>query len=245
MRAVAIVPTYNEAPNLAAVVDRIGRAAPGLCVLVVDDASTDGTSALAHELAARTGYVDVLDRPGPRGLGAAYRAGFAWALEHGAELCVQIDGDLSHDPADLPALLAVAEAGADLVIGSRYVPGGATEGWPWRRRWLSRWGNRYVAAMLGLAVNDATAGYRVYRSSVLRLVDYGSVGADGYGFQVEMTYRVVRAGGKVVEFPVHFRDRAAGESKMSAAIVREAFGLVGRLRVADHRDRRRRRRVSG
>ena len=163
----------------------------------------------------------------------------------GADVVVQMDADLSHDPATLPALLANIEVGADLAIGSRYVPGGATEHWPWRRRSLSRWGNRYAAGLLGLAVNDATAGYRAWSADALRRVDFESVGADGYGFQIEMTHRLVRAGGKVVEFPIEFRDRNAGESKLSQGIVREAFWLVGRLWIDDRRDRRQRRRRSG
>ena len=158
---------------------------------------------------------------------------------------MQIDADLSHDPADLPALLANVEHGADLAIGSRYVPGGRTENWPWRRRWLSRWGNRYAAGVLGLAVNDATAGYRAYRATALEAMDFETVTAEGYGFQIEMTHRLVRAGGRIVEFPIAFRDRRAGESKLSQGIVGEAFGLVGRLWVDDRRGRRTRRRLSG
>ena len=141
-------------------------------------------------------------------------------------MCVQIDADLSHDPAVLPALLANVEHGADLAIGSRYVPGGITEDWPYRRRLLSRWGNRYAAGLLGLAVNDATSGYRAYRSEALERIGYDTVRADGYGFQIEMTHRLVRAGGSIVEFPITFRDRRAGQSKMSRGIVREAARLV-------------------
>ncbi len=152
-------------------------------------------------------------------------------------MCVQIDADLSHDPADLPALLANVEHGADLAIGSRYVPGGRTENWPWRRRWLSRWGNRYAAGVLGLAVNDATAGYRAYRAEALEAMDFETVTAEGYGFQIEMTHRLVRAGGRIVEFPIAFRDRRAGRSKLSQGIVGEAMGLV-RLWIADRRGRR-------
>jgi hypothetical protein len=158
---------------------------------------------------------------------------------------VQLDADLSHDPAILPALVANIEHGADLAIGSRYVPGGVTENWPWRRRALSRWGNRYAAGVLGLAVNDATAGLRAYSVDALRRMDYATVATEGYGFQVEMTHRLVRADGKIVEFPITFRERTVGESKMSNGIVNEAFLLVMRLWLQDRRGRRQRRRHSG
>jgi glycosyltransferase involved in cell wall biosynthesis len=241
---VAVVPTYNEATTLPIVVERLRAEVPGLRILVVDDASPDGTADVARGLAA-AGDLDLLVRKTKLGLGSAYRHGFTGALGQGADVCVQIDADLSHDPAVLPALLANVEHGADLAIGSRYVPGGSTENWSWQRRWLSRWGNRYAAGVLGLAVNDATAGYRAYRADVLRRIDFGSVAAEGYGFQIEMTHRVVRAGGRIVEFPIRFQDRAAGESKLSRGIVREATGLVGRLWLDDRRDRRARRRATG
>ena len=242
---VAVVPTFNEVDNLERLVRRIVDVDASLGVLVVDDGSTDGTAELAHRLAAELDNVDVIDRPAKSGLGSAYRAGFAKAIAGGAEVCIQIDADLSHDPADVPALLANITHGADLAIGSRYVPGGKTENWPWGRRWLSRWGNRYAAGVLGLAVNDATAGFRAYRTDALKWMDYETVTAEGYGFQIEMTHRMVRAGGKIVEFPIEFRDRHSGSSKMTHSIVGEAFGLVGRLWLHDRRDRRRRRRLSG
>ncbi|MGI9052344.1 MAG: polyprenol monophosphomannose synthase [Ilumatobacteraceae bacterium] len=245
MRVVAVVPTYCEVENLTELFERLRRAVPDIGIVVVDDDSPDGTSKLALELGAELGDVEVAVRAGKAGLGSAYREGFRRAIDGGAEVCVQIDADLSHDPADLPALLANITYGADLAIGSRYVPGGATENWPWRRRWLSRWGNRYAAGVLGLAVNDATAGYRAYRSGALERMDFETVLADGYGFQVEMTHRLVRAGGKIVEFPIVFRDRRAGESKLSQGIVGEAAGLVARLWIADRRGRRNRRRRSG
>jgi dolichol-phosphate mannosyltransferase len=245
MRVVAVVPTYNEVANLEALVRGLRDVEPGIGIVVVDDGSLDGTAEVAHRLAAEIGDITVIDRPVKLGLGSAYRRGFAHAIENGADVCVQIDADLSHDPADVPALLANISHGADLAIGSRYVPGGRIDRWPWSRRWLSRWGNRYAAGVLGLAVNDATAGYRAYRSEALRRMNFDTVTADGYGFQIEMTHRVVRAGGKIVEFPITFRDRGAGQSKLSRGIVREAVGLVVRLWVDDRRDRRRRRRLSG
>ena len=193
VRAVAVIPTYNEAPSLEEVLRQVRAHAPAVGVLVVDDASPDGTADLARRLDAELGDIGVIDRPVKSGLGSAYRDGFRRAIAEGAEACVQIDADLSHDPAALPALLAILEHGADLAIGSRYVPGGITVDWPWTRRWLSRWGNRYAAGILGLAVNDATAGYRAYRVDALRAMDFETVTADGYGFQIEMTHRLVRA----------------------------------------------------
>jgi dolichol-phosphate mannosyltransferase len=245
VRVMAVVPTYNEVANLEELVRGLRRVEPGIGIVVVDDASGDGTSQLAHRLAAALGDITVIDRPAKCGLGSAYRRGISHAVQLGADVCVQIDADLSHDPADLPALLANVSHGADLAIGSRYVPGGRIERWPWPRRWLSRWGNRYAAGLLGLAVNDATAGFRAYRCDTLRRIGYETITADGYAFQIEMTHRTVRAGGKIVEFPITFRDRDAGESKLSRGIVREALGLVVRLWVDDRRDRRRRRRLSG
>ena len=242
---VAVVPTYNEVDNLEELVRLVHEVTPHVEVLVVDDDSPDGTGQLAEKLAAEHDWIDVVVRSGQRGLGSAYRDGFRRAIDGGADVCVQIDADLSHDPADLPALLANVEHGADLAIGSRYVPGGRTENWSWRRRWLSRWGNRYAAGVLGLAVNDATAGYRAYRATSLAAMDFETVTADGYGFQIEMTHRLVRSGGRIVEFPIAFRDRRAGASKLSQGIVSEALSLVARLWVEDRRDRRTRRRLSG
>ncbi len=240
-----VVPTYNEADNVVTLLEQIRCAAPDAHVIVVDDGSPDGTAELARDAGVRLGSIDVVTQPTKRGLGAAYRTGFAVAIAAGADVCVQIDADLSHDPAMLPALITNIEHGADLAIGSRYVPGGYTVNWPWTRRALSRWGNRYAAGILGLAVNDATAGYRAYSASALHDMDYETVTADGYGYQVEMTHRLVRAGGRIVEFPITFREREAGESKLSNGIVREALVLVAKLWVQDRRGRRQRRRRGG
>ncbi len=240
MRALLVLPTYEEAENLVEVLDRVRAAVPDLAVLVVDDNSPDGTADLAEAHGAVVGGVDVLRRPGKSGLGSAYRAGFRWGLERGFEVLLEMDADLSHDPADLPSLLAAVEHGADLAIGSRYVPGGAIPNWSWHRKVLSRWGNRYAAGVLGLAVNDSTAGYRAYRASMLARIDLDAVRADGYGFQIEMTYEVVRRGGKVVEVPIAFADRLRGTSKMSGRIVVEALGLVTAWGVRDRVFRRRR-----
>jgi dolichol-phosphate mannosyltransferase len=245
VRVAVVVPTYNEAGSIVEVCERIRESLPEAEIVVVDDASPDGTAELARAAGDRVGRVVVLERDSKDGLGAAYRAGFALAIERGADVCVQLDADLSHDPAVLPALVSNVEHGADLAIGSRYVPGGVTENWPWRRRALSRWGNRYAAGVLGLAVNDATAGLRAYSVDALRRMDYATVTTEGYGFQVEMTHRLVRAEGKIVEFPITFRERTAGESKLSNGIVNEAFLLVVRLWLQDMRGRRQRRRHSG
>lgn len=245
MHVVVVVPTYDEADNIVALCERVRRSLPDADVLIVDDSSPDGTAELARRAGERLGRISVLERTHKGGLGAAYRAGFAAAIESGAEICVQIDADLSHDPAVLPALVANVEHGADLAIGSRYVPGGRTVDWPRNRQALSRWGNRYAAGVLGLAVNDATAGLRAYSVAALQQMDFDTVRAEGYGFQVEMTHRLVRAGGRIVEFPITFSERVAGESKLSGGIIHEALVLVGRLWIADRRGRRQRRRSGG
>jgi dolichol-phosphate mannosyltransferase len=206
----------------------------------VDDASPDGTAAVAEALAVELGSIEVLRREGKAGLGSAYRAGFARAIADGYEAVVEIDADGSHDPADLPALVSPLVYGADLTIGSRYVPGGRIPNWSRRRRFLSRWGNRYVAGFLGLALNDATSGYRAYRVASLAGIDVGNGRAEGYAFQIEMAYRLVRHGAKVVEIPIAFRDRERGESKMSGRIVVEAMVLVAGWGVRDLVLRRRR-----
>lgn len=242
VRVIVVVPTFNEADNIVGLCERVRAALPDADLLVVDDGSPDGTAQIARGLADRLGRIEVLERAGKSGLGAAYRAGFRHAIERGADICVQMDADLSHDPAALPALVANIEHGADLAIGSRYVPGGVTVNWPDRRRALSRWGNRYAAGVLGLAVNDATAGFRAYSVDALHRMQYETVRAEGYGFQVEMTHRLVRAGGRIVEVPITFREREAGESKLSNSIISEAFVLVGRLWLEDRRGRRQRRR---
>ncbi len=241
MRATVVVPTYDEIANIERLLREVRAAAPDAHVLVVDDGSPDGTADRAEALAAELGHIEVLRRTDKRGLGNAYRAGLRHAIDAGADVCVQMDADLSHPPSALPALIANAELGADLCIGSRYVPGGRVVNWPSRRQWLSRWGNRYAAGVLGLAVNDATAGYRAYRTEALERMQFETVKAEGYGFQVEMTYRLVCHRGSIVEFPITFTDRTEGESKLSGGIVREALWLVLRLWVGDFRGRRRRR----
>ncbi len=233
VRALVVLPTYNEADNLDEVLRRTRDAVPGLEVLVVDDGSPDGTAELAERLGAQFGAVHVLRRTSKDGLGAAYRAGFAWGRDHGYDVLVEMDADLSHDPASLPALLEAITKGADLAIGSRYVPGGAIPNWGVHRLLLSKWGNRYADAALRLGVRDSTSGFRAYRSAILDLINVSAVRADGYGFQIEMTYRVRGVGGAIAEVPISFTDRVRGESKMSGRIVIEAMALVTGWGVRD------------
>jgi dolichol-phosphate mannosyltransferase len=233
MRTLVVLPTYNEAENIVEVLHRVRGAVPDVGILVVDDASPDGTADLVEKVAPEIGDVRVLARTGKAGLGSAYRAGFAVGMDEGADVLVEMDSDLSHDPDDLPSLLAAVAHGADLAIGSRYVPGGRIPNWSWHRKMLSRWGNRYAAGVLGLAVNDATSGYRAYRATALKAIDLAEVRAEGYGFQIEMTYRLVRRGGRVVEVPIAFVDRLRGTSKMSNRIVTEALALVTWWAVRD------------
>jgi dolichol-phosphate mannosyltransferase len=226
VRALVIIPTYDEAENVADVVVRVHAAAPDAHVLVVDDNSPDGTGDLVEALARDDDHLHLLRRAGKAGLGSAYRAGFRWGMAEGFDVLVEMDADLSHDPAALPSLLARVDDGADLAIGSRYVPGGSIPDWSWHRKALSRWGNRYAGAVLSLDVADSTAGYRAYRASALEAIDLDSVRADGYGFQIEMAYRVARTGGRIDEVPIAFTDRVRGTSKMSGRIVVEALVLV-------------------
>lgn len=245
MRTTIVIPTYNEADNLETLFSAIRAAVTEPTILVVDDNSPDGTADLAESLNDRFGPIQVLRRPGKAGLGAAYRAGLRRAIDDGAEICIEMDADGSHPASALPALISIVEHGADLAIGSRYVPGGVTENWPRKRRWLSRWANRYVSAVLGLAINDATAGFRAYSSAALERMNFETVQSSGYGFQVEMTHRLITVRGKIVEFPITFRDRTVGESKMTGGIIKEAMTLVIKLRLGDIRGRRERRRHGG
>ena len=226
MRVLVVLPTYNEAANIDTVLRRVRAAVPDATLLVVDDNSPDGTAKIAEDTGVEIGDVAVLARPGKAGLGSAYRAGFAWGLERGYDAFVEIDSDLSHDPAAIPSLLAPLSQGYELVIGSRYVPGGAIPDWSWHRRLLSRGGNIYSSALLGLHVADSTAGFRVYTASVLQRIELNAVRADSYGFQIEMTYRAVQAGARVREVPIRFVDRVEGTSKMSLYTVVEALALV-------------------
>jgi len=225
-----VVPTYNEAENLGVLVRGVRAALSDARVLVVDDNSPDGTGALADELAAVDPLVQVLHRPHKAGLGLAYVNGFAHALRAGAGHVVEMDADLSHDPADLPRLLAAAEAGADLVLGSRYVAGGGVEDWDLLRRVLSRGGCRYARTVLGVGVRDLTGGFKCFRAEVLRAIDLPTVASTGYGFQIELTYRAIKKEFRVMEVPIVFEDRRVGQSKMSRAIVLEALAMVWKIR---------------
>jgi len=226
VRTLIVLPTFNEADNIVEVLQKLRAVVPEASVLVVDDSSPDGTADLVEEVAEEIGDVSVMRRPAKSGLGSAYRDGFRHGLAAGYDVMVEMDSDLSHDPAALPSLLAAAADGAALALGSRYIPGGSIPDWSWHRRALSRWGNRYAAAVLGIDVNDATSGYRAYRAEALAGIDFHTVQADGYGFQVEMAYRVLASGGRIVEVPISFTDRVRGESKMSSSIVVEALVLV-------------------
>jgi dolichol-phosphate mannosyltransferase len=229
-----ILPTYNEAENVEAVVraalDRLATTGLPHTVLVVDDSSPDGTGRIADRLAEQLEQVRVLHRPGKQGLGRAYLDGFAMALENGADLIMEMDADLSHDPADLPRLIAAAGA-ADLVIGSRYVPGGGVANWGFVRRALSWGGCAYARLLLGVPVRDLTGGFKCFNRRVLEALDLSRVHADGYGFQVELTYRAVQAGFTVTEVPILFRERRVGQSKMTVRIALEAVWKVPALRL--------------
>jgi dolichol-phosphate mannosyltransferase len=232
-----ILPTYDERENLPIVVSRtltaLAACEPPVAptILVVDDASPDGTGELADELARTCQEVRVLHRERKEGLGAAYLAGFDVALAHGADLVVEMDADLSHDPADLPRLIDAARHGADVVLGSRYVDGGAVEGWSWHRQLLSRAGGRYAAAVLGLQVSDLTGGFKCFRAGVLRHLDRERVRSRGYAFQIELTYQAAKAGLEIAEVPIVFRERSHGRSKMSPAIALEALWRVPLMRL--------------
>ena len=226
------VPTYNERDNLEPLIAAIFAAAPTVNVLVVDDNSPDGTGAIADELAAADGRIEVLHRPGKEGLGVAYRAAFEHLLaRERCDVVVQIDCDFSHDPADLPRMLAALDGGADLAIGSRYTPGGATPGWGFGRRMISRGGSLFARTVLRLPVRDLTGGFKAWRADLLRSLGLASVETQGYGFQIETTWRAHTAGATIREIPIVFSERRAGQSKMSRRIIFEALILVLQLRI--------------
>ncbi|MEI7592747.1 MAG: polyprenol monophosphomannose synthase [Actinomycetes bacterium] len=242
MKPLVILPTFNEAENILIILDLVRKHVPAVAVLVVDDGSPDGTADLAEQWGSNNGGVDVLRRREKSGLGSAYRAGFQWGLERGFEILIEMDSDLQHDPAMLPALIHAVEDGADLAIGSRYVPGGSVPGWKRSRRLISQGGNIYGAMVLGLHVRDLTAGFRAYAATALTRIDLDAVKADGYGFQIEMAYAVANNDGRIVEVPITFGSRQRGSSKMSSFIVFEALGMVTWWGIRDrllHRGSRR------
>jgi dolichol-phosphate mannosyltransferase len=224
-RVLVVIPTYNERDNVEAIVERVIASVAEANVLIVDDHSPDGTGKIADEIAAADARVHVLHRTAKAGLGGAYIAGFGWGLEHGFDVLVEMDADGSHAPEQLSRLLD-ALRDADLVIGSRWVPGGTVVNWPKSRELLSRGGNLYTRMALGIDLRDATGGYRAYRRAVLEEIDYRSVVSEGYCFQVDLAWRAARGGFRVVEVPITFAERERGESKMSGSIVREALWRV-------------------
>ena len=229
-QALIVTPTYNELDNLEALVTGVFEVLPEVDILVVDDGSPDGTGELADEIAARDTRVEVMHRTGKLGLGTAYLAGFAWGLERGYEYIFEMDADLSHDPRCLPSFLEALGGGADLVIGSRNVPGGDVEGWGPFRNLLSKGGSLYSRTILGLDIRDLTSGYKAFRRTVLESINLDEVRSEGYSFQIELTYRTVLKGFRVAEVPIVFVDRRVGQSKMSGNIFLEAVLMVPRLR---------------
>lgn len=237
MRVLVCVPTFLEIDNIEEMLRRLRAAVPDADVLVIDDNSPDGTADAAEALAAELGHIEVLRRPSKLGLGSAYRAGFAIGIERGYDALVQMDADLSHDPGALPGLLAaLTEEGADLAIGSRYVPGGEIPHWPWLRRALSRYGNLYTGIALGISVKDATSGYRAFTADALREIEFDTTKANGYLFQIELAYRIWLRGGRIAERPIVFTDRVRGNSKMNWRIALEEliwvtwWGIRDRIR---------------
>ena len=224
-KILVLIPTYNERENLPPIVSRVRGAVPEADVLVLDDSSPDGTGDIADGLAADDDQVRVLHRTRKEGLGMAYLAGFAWALERGYDVMVEMDADGSHQPEQLPSLLA-ALADADLVLGSRWVPGGSVVNWPFHRKFLSVGGNLYVRFLLGMPISDATGGFRAYRASTLRALDLHKVASQGYCFQVDLAWRATRTGLRVVEVPIAFVERTIGDSKMSQDIVKESLRSI-------------------
>jgi len=221
-RVLVLVPTYNEYGSLPSIVDRLRQSVPDVDILVLDDASPDGTGELADELALADSRLQVLHRPVKQGLGAAYLAGFAWGLERGYDALVEIDADGSHPPSVLPQMIQAA-SNADLVIGSRWVPGGSVQNWPKQREALSRGANLYTRVLLGMQVRDATAGYRVFRADALRALHLEDVASAGYCFQIDLTWRAAQAGMRIVEIPITFVEREVGVSKMDSDIMRESL----------------------
>ena len=232
-RILIIVPTYNERDNLPILLDAIFHVTEDVNVLVIDDASPDGTGEIADELAQRDSRVIVQHRAGKLGLGTAYVQGFRYAIDQGYDVVVEMDADMSHDPRYLPALLEALEAGADLAVGSRNIPSGGVEGWGIGRQILSKGGSLYSRTILGVGIRDMTTGYKAFKRSTLEAIHIDSLESNGYSFQIETTYRTIKAGLRVVEVPIVFVDRRVGKSKMSRRIFAEAVAMVWKLRLKD------------
>ncbi|HPH29315.1 MAG TPA: polyprenol monophosphomannose synthase [Pseudomonadota bacterium] len=230
-RTLIIIPTYNESENLPSLCEQIHKVLPAADVLVVDDNSPDGTGQLADALSQEHTFIKVLHRAGKLGLGTAYLEGFRYALDHNYDYIFEMDADFSHDPSYLPSLLGAAIEGADVVIGSRRVPGGDTENWGLGRQLISAGGSLYARTILGLSVRDLTSGFKCFRRRVLQSLDLDSVKSNGYSFQIELTYRAIKHGFRVAEVPIVFVDRRAGQSKMSQKIFVEAMGMVWKMRL--------------
>jgi dolichol-phosphate mannosyltransferase len=227
-----VIPTYNERENLPEIVHKVLGLGAGYRVLVVDDGSPDGTGAIADALAAeRPGRVEVFHRPAKEGLGRAYIAGFQRALTTDAPAIAQMDADLSHRPEDLKEMVAALTDDVDLVLGSRYIPGGATEGWPWHRKLISRAGGLYAGRVLGMPIRDLTGGFKVWRRELLEAIDLPGITSDGYSFQIETTYRAAKRGARIAQVPILFHDRVAGKSKLSRRVVIEAAIKVWQFRL--------------
>jgi dolichol-phosphate mannosyltransferase len=227
-----VLPTYNESENIARLLTQLRQVLPDSRLYVVDDNSPDGTGDIAERCAVELGGIEVLHRPGKQGLGSAYRQGFAHVIAQGADIVVSMDVDFSHDPLSIPAMLAAIDAGSDAVIGSRYVSGGGTKNWPVHRRLLSRWGNLYTGAVLGVKVRDCTSGFRAYRASALASIAPETTKAEGYAFLSELVVRLSRRGSKISEVPILFIDRENGTSKMSGRIIVESMLLVTRWGIS-------------
>jgi len=228
--ALIVVPTYNEAENVGEIAPRLLAAAPGVQVLFVDDASPDGTGDILDRMAAADPRLHVLHRAGKLGLGTAYRDGFAWGMARGFELLIEMDADGSHDPRHLPDLIETTRDGADVTVGSRYVDGGGTVNWSLARKFVSRGGSLYARTVLGVGIRDLTAGFMCWRRTALEAIDLGTITSNGYSFQIEMKYRAIQRGLRLVEVPIVFVDRRVGQSKMSRAIFVEALVKVWKLR---------------
>ena len=232
MLVAVVLPTYNESENIARLLTQLRNVLPDARLFVVDDNSPDGTGDIAERCAREMGGIEVLHRPGKQGLGSAYRQGFTHVIAQGVDVVVSMDVDFSHDPLAIPAMLAEIESGSDAVIGSRYVSGGGTKNWPLHRRLLSRWGNLYTGAVLGVKVRDCTSGFRAYRSSALAAIAPETTKAEGYAFLSELVVRLSRRGLKISEVPILFIDRENGTSKMSGRIIIESMLLVTRWGIS-------------